>query len=147
MPTAWPSFLGFHEFILYIVIILLIVAFGGGPALKAIFNAILKIFGRGSSETNIIMSGVEMAEALPKKVTICDPEKCTPINLIKQQQKRNIEDISGLGEQLHNLTDLFFKKLNFIKQQNDVILRAMVKNNQLNESDIPKEYDPKRRRI
>lgn len=70
---------------------------------------------------------------------ICDPEKCVALMKVRQQQERNVKDINGVVSEVHSLTDLFFKKLNFIQTQNNVLLRAAVKNNQLSESDIPKE--------
>jgi hypothetical protein len=120
--------------ILVLLTALLVVGAGKGGG-KLLLQLLKKVFGK--EEININLGGDDMAGV--KGQVLCDPDKCTPMAKVKQQQQQNIKDIAGLSGQLHGLTDLFFKKLNFIKSQNEVILRAMMKNNQLSESDIPKE--------
>ena len=108
--SSWPAFLGLHEIILYIVIVLLIVAFGGGPALKALFNAILKIFGHGGAETivNVEQGGV-MAGKIPKECESCglvvDPSKCVMHQSEHERSLRNEAQITKIWAEYSKLRD------------------------------------------
>lgn len=132
MPTTWPSYLGLHEFILYIVIVLLIVAFGGGPALKAVFNAILKIFGHGAAETivNIEQPGGEMSGRF-KECKSCsimvDPKLCPLHEAEAQQSKRNESDITEVKRDLKESREKLWDKLDGIEATVNQIQVAVAK--------------------
>lgn len=68
-----------------------------------------------------------------------DPSNCPAHGEEKGRSLRNERDIASLSKEFETFKGLIFKKLTFIKQQNDVMLRAMVKRNQIEEKDIPKE--------
>ena len=134
----------FWAIILTIMVMLLLIGAGVAlrPVLRKLLDAIIKrVSGEHVVVENIIgeTGGAVAKDAKSGFQNVCDPSKCAPLMTIKTQQQRNITDIHGFGEKMDHLTDLFFKKLNFIQSQNAVILRAMMKNGQLNESDIPKE--------
>ena len=131
MPTNWQGYLGLHEFILYIVIVLLIVAFGGGPALKALFNAILKIFGHGGSETIVnIEPGGEMSGKL-KECKQCnlmvDPKMCPLHAAEAQQSERNKTDISAVKQDLKESREKLWEKLDGIEEKVNQINVAVAK--------------------
>jgi hypothetical protein len=132
-----------HLIIIILVLFAALVLMGTGRGLGKLLGPLVnKLLGRENINLTVNTGENGMAEtrgAGLMKGGICDPEKCAPLVAIKGQQQRNIGDIEKLGNDIHDWTILFFKKLNFIQQQNAVILRAMVKNNQLKESDIPKE--------
>ncbi len=136
MVQLWETH---HLIIIILVLCLALIAVGSGRGLSPLIKAILKRLSGEKVEVNIIEGNEAMAEKQQRETVLCDPTKCTPMQIVILQQQRNVADIRTLGIEVHGLTDLFFKKLNFIKEQNAVILRAMVKNNQLSESDIPKE--------
>lgn len=107
-PVTWLGYLGLHEIILYIVIVLLIASFGGGPALKALFNAILKAFGKGSSETIVNFNpGGDVAKKIPKECEGCglivDPTKCVMHSSEHERSKRNEAQIASLWEEYGKL--------------------------------------------
>lgn len=109
MPINWPPWLGLHELILYIVVALLISALGGGPVLKALFNAVLKVFGKGSSETiiNFPQPGGDVGKKLPKECEGCglivDPTKCVMHSAEHDRSKRNEAQIASLWEEYGKL--------------------------------------------
>ena len=108
-PVTWMGYLGLHEIILYIVIVLLIVAFGGGPVLKALFNAILKVFGHGGSETVVnVLPRSEMAK-LPKECESCglvvDPTKCVMHTAEHERSMRNEAQIARVWVEYSKLRD------------------------------------------
>ena len=112
-PFRWPDFLGLHELILYIVIVLLISALGGGPVLKALFGSILKIFGHGGGEVNVNIAnpgptatGGVMGR-VPKECEGCnllvDPSKCVMHQSEHERSLRNEEEIKKLWDTYGNL--------------------------------------------
>ena len=108
-PDTWMGYFGLHEIILYIVIILLIGALGGGPVLKALFNAILKIFGHGGSETVVnVLPGGEMAK-IPKECEGCglvvDPSKCAMHQSEHERSLRNEAQIAKIWTEYSKLRD------------------------------------------
>ena len=104
--------------ILYLVIVLLIVAFGGGPALKALFNAILKAFGHGGLETivNVGQLGDEMPGKLRKEMcatcgVFTDPSKCPLHESEHERSKRNESGIAELWKDVKEGRSKIFGKL------------------------------------
>jgi len=132
-----------HLIIIILALLMAIALVGAGLGLgKLIGPLVNKLLGRENINLTVNTGENGMAETKgvgPMKGGICDPEKCAPLVAIRGQQQRNIGDIEKLGGDIRDWTVLFFKKLTFIQAQNNVILRCLVKNNQLNESDIPKE--------
>ncbi len=138
-----------HLWAIAIVLLVLLLLgplfYGAGIALKPqirkLLDAVFKRITGMQTELNLKIgeTGEEMKRSPEQTTVVCDPEKCVGFVEIKQQQKRNVADIQTFNLKIDHLSELFFKKLTFIGQQNAVILRAMVKAGQLNESDIPKE--------
>lgn len=134
-----------HFWAIILTAAVLILFFGAGVALRPLIRKLLDALIKRLSGEHVEVNISGTWGAVPKDSksgfqNVCDPNKCAPLMTVKTQQQRNIADIQGFGEKVDHLTDLFFKKLNFIQSQNNVILRAMMKNNQLLESDIPKEF-------
>ena len=135
-----------HFWAICLTIVVMLLLIGAGVALRPLLRKLLDALIKRISGEHVVVENIigETGGDVPKDAksgfqNICDPNKCAPLMTVKAQQQRNITDIHGFGEKMDHLTDLFFKKLNFIQSQNAVILRAMMKNGQLNESDIPKE--------
>jgi len=108
-PSTWAGYFGLHEIILYLVIVLLIGALGGGPALKALFNAILKVFGHGGSETIVnVLPGGDMAK-VPKECEGCglavDPSKCVMHQSEHERSMRNEAQINKIWAEYSKLRD------------------------------------------
>ena len=133
-PATWAGYLGLHEIILYIVIVLLVVAFGGGPALKVLFNAILKVFGHGGSETvvNVELPGGSMAK-VPKECEGCglavDPSKCAMHQAEHERSLRNETQITDLwktyGEMRKEMSAGFKEVQTSINETQKTILGAL----------------------
>ena len=112
-PFRWPEFLGLHELILYIVIALLISALGGGPVLKALFNAVLKVFGKGGSEVNVSFANPgptntgDVMGRVPKECEGCgllvDPSKCVMHTAEHERSLRNEAEIRKLWDNFGDL--------------------------------------------
>lgn len=131
-----------HLGIIILALSIALVLMGAGRGLGKLIGPILNKFLGREQISLTVKTGGEMPEnsvRMPVKGAVCDPEKCAPLQRIKSQQERNVGDIERLNTGVHDLTELFFRKLTFIQTQNAVMLRAMVKNNQLLEADIPKE--------
>jgi hypothetical protein len=96
----WHDYFGLHEIILYVVVLLLISALGGGPVLRALFNSMLKIFGKGGGETVINLGG--NMRTIPKECEGCglmvDPTKCVMHQSEHERSLRNQEEIKSLWE-------------------------------------------------
>ena len=132
-PDTWMGYFGLHEIILYLVIVLLIGALGGGPTLKALFNAILKVFGKGGSETvvNVLPGGV-MAK-VPKECEGCglavDPSKCAMHQAEHERSLRNETQITELwktyGEMRKEMSAGFKEVNKSIDESKTVILGAL----------------------
>jgi len=141
-PFQWPSFLGLHELILYIVIALLISALGGGPVLRALFKSVIKIFGHGGGEVNVnIANPGPTATAggvmgrIPKECEGCgllvDPNKCVMHQSEHERSLRNEEEIKNLWADYGNLrremNDGFKETRVTIMSGQSAILRALGK--------------------
>jgi hypothetical protein len=75
---------------------------------------------------------LEMGGIMALNTKFCNSGDC-------QAFKRNEREIESLKTDVRKTNAVIFTKLTFIKNQNAVMLRAMVKGGQLNEGDIPKE--------
>ena len=140
-PFHWPEFLGLHELILYIAIALLISALGGGPLLKALFNAGLKVFGKGGSEVNVNFASPGPTTAggamgrVPKECEGCgllvDPTKCVMHMSEHERSLRNEEEIKNLwknfGELRKEVNDGFKETRVTIMSGQSAILKALGK--------------------
>ena len=134
-PVTWIGYFGLHEIILYIVIALLVVAFGGGPALKAMFNVILKVFGKGGSETIVnVLPGGSMAK-VPKECEGCglavDPSKCAMHQAEHERSLRNETQITDLwktyGEMRKEMSAGFKEVQTSINETQKTILGALAR--------------------
>jgi hypothetical protein len=132
MPTTWQGYFGLHEIILYIVIVLLIGALGGGPALKALFNTILKFFGHGAAETivNIEQPGGEMSGKL-KECKACglmvDPKLC-PLHAAEALQSiANKDAVKAVAADLKESRDKLWVKLDGIEEKVNQVQLAVAK--------------------
>lgn len=90
-----------------LAVVILFAALGGGPALKALFNAILKVFGKGTSETIVNFNpGGEMAK-IPKECVGCglavDPSKCVMHQSEHERSLRNETQIGKIWEEYGTL--------------------------------------------
>lgn len=106
------QFFGLHEVILYLVIVLLIGSLGGGPLLRAMFNWILRLLGRGVSETiiNVGPQGGAMpldAKSIKDPCASCgllvDPTKCVMHQAEHERSLRNEEAIRAQWENMKQL--------------------------------------------
>ena len=107
-PSTWAGYFGLHEIILYIVIVLLVGALGGGPFLKALFRWGLSLFGHGGSETVVnVLPGGDMAK-VPKECEGCglivDPKKCVMHQSEHERSKRNEAQIASLWAEYGKLS-------------------------------------------
>lgn len=138
-PFHWPAFLGLHELILYIVIVLLISALGGGPVLRALFKSALKIFGHGGGEVNVNignpgpMTREGIVGKVPKECEGCgllvDFKKCVMHQSEHERSLRNEEEIKSLwanyGALRQEMNDGFKETRVTIMSGQSAILKAL----------------------
>jgi hypothetical protein len=124
-----------HLWLVIATLFIALVAMAGGKTLSGLVTPVLKRVLNKGPEVNVNFGG---NSAMPEK-KMCDPEDCPAHQAENQRSLQNQKEIRDFKGEFEIFKEIFFKQLAFIKTQNNVMLRAMVKNNQLEERDIPKE--------